>query len=195
MTLADDRPVWHVLRRSTSTSKEVRGLLYAYDRLYANANGSQAMYRLRLTMMGGPKTSNCAQVSGHGRPWSERPDARTGWADLLDSWRCGGDPYGPLLDRTSPLRESRRGKPRQEGYLIRTDRDGHTGSSCVLGCVILMAWPSNRRRFVHLRRGQRIRYGYAMVSTDAHGATDVGRRLRIPGGQGLLAAGVSRPSR
>ncbi len=33
-------------------------------------------------------------------------------------------PDVPILDRTSPLRESRRGKPQREAYLVRTDSNG-----------------------------------------------------------------------
>ena len=125
MTLADDRR--SVARAETIDVdlKEVRGLLYAYDWLYANANGSKGMYRLRLADDGRAENVELLREfpgdAGHGRN-----DLTLGLDGLIYS--IHGDavatPTDHVIDRTSPLRESRRNSPRKEGYVIRTDRDG-----------------------------------------------------------------------
>ncbi|MCE9606811.1 MAG: hypothetical protein K8U03_18140 [Planctomycetia bacterium] len=108
---------------------ECRGLLYAYDRLYLNANNSQAMFSARPT--GDGKFSDLTKLRefkgkvGHGRnDLASAPEGRI--------YSMHGDsvfpPGEPILDRTSPLRESRQliaqGKPpRREGHLIRTDAE------------------------------------------------------------------------
>jgi len=108
------------------TLLECRGLLYAYDSLYANANNSKGMYRLRDTS-GDDRFDEVTLLRefpgtfGHGRN-----DLALGPDGLIYS--IHGDavevPTENIVDRTSPLRDTRRVKPEREGHLIRTDQDG-----------------------------------------------------------------------
>ncbi len=127
MTLADDRRSVARVEPIAVDLPECRGLVYLDGRLYANANNAKTMFRLRLT--------EDAQVEelerfrefpgggGHGRN-----DLALGHDGLIYS--IHGDsveaPGQPIVDRTSPLRESRRGPPQQEAYVVRTDRQGQT---------------------------------------------------------------------
>jgi len=104
---------------------ECRGLLYDGDWLYANANNSKGMYRLPIDQrgeLGKPELLREFPGNvGHGRnDLALGPDGRI--------YSIHGDavtaPESPIVDRTSPLRESRASKPRKEGYLVRADRDG-----------------------------------------------------------------------
>jgi len=105
---------------------ECRGLLYAYDALYANANNSKGMYRLRDTD-GDDRFDDVKLLRefpgsvGHGRN-----DLALGPDGLIYS--IHGDavdiPTRDINDHTSPLREARRGRPTKEGYVVRTDREG-----------------------------------------------------------------------
>jgi putative heme-binding domain-containing protein len=108
------------------TLLECRGLLYAYDSLYANANNSKGMYRLRDTS-GDDRFDEVTLLRefpgtvGHGRN-----DLALGPDGLIYS--IHGDavevPTENIVDRTSPLRDTRRVKPEREGHLIRTNQDG-----------------------------------------------------------------------
>ena len=108
------------------TLLECRGLLYAYDSLYANANNSKGMYRLRDTN-GDDRFDEVMLLRefpgtvGHGRN-----DLVLGPDGLIYS--IHGDavvvPTDNIVDRTSPLRETRRGKPEREGHLLRTNQAG-----------------------------------------------------------------------
>jgi len=105
--------------------KECRGLLYAHGALYANANNTKAFCRLKITEEG--KAVDVEHLRefpgdvGHGRN-----DLALGPNGEIYS--IHGDsvlpPGEPIVDRTSPLRESRRGPPRKEAYLLKTDKDG-----------------------------------------------------------------------
>src|SRR5439155_12026005 len=105
---------------------ECRGLLYAYDALYANANNSKGLYRLRDTD-GDDQFDEVRLLRefpgsvGHGRN-----DLALGPDGLIYS--IHGDavdiPKEDVTDYTSPFREARRGKGTREGHLARTDRDG-----------------------------------------------------------------------
>ena len=106
--------------------KECRGLLYAYDALYANANNSKSFYRLRDT--NGDDRLNQVELLrefpgsvGHGRN-----DLALGPDGLIYS--IHGDavelPMDNINDFTSPLRLARKGIVSDEGHLVRTDRDG-----------------------------------------------------------------------
>ena len=108
------------------TLLECRGLLYAYDSLYANANTSRGFYRLRDTT--GDDQFDDVQLLrrfpgslGHGRN-----DLALGPDGLIYS--IHGDavdlPTTDVLDHTSPFREARKGSRSREGHLLRTDRDG-----------------------------------------------------------------------
>jgi putative heme-binding domain-containing protein len=108
------------------TLLECRGLLYAYDSLYANANNSKGMYRLRDTS-GDDRFDEVKLLRefpgtvGHGRN-----DLALGPDGLIYS--IHGDavvvPTENIVDRTSPLRDTRRVKPEREGHLLRTNQDG-----------------------------------------------------------------------
>jgi putative heme-binding domain-containing protein len=108
------------------TLLECRGLLYAYDSLYANANNSKGMYRLRDTN-GDDQFDEVTLLRefpgtvGHGRN-----DLALGPDGLIYS--IHGDavvvPTDNIVDRTSPLRDTRRGKPEREGHLLRTNENG-----------------------------------------------------------------------
>lgn len=126
MTLSEDGSQVTQVETIDDTLLEVRGLLYAHGALYANANNSLTMVRLR-------------DADGDGR-FDETTTLRTfpggvghGRNDLAlgsDGWiySIHGDsvdlPTENVIDRTSPFREARRGKRTTEGYLIRTDKEG-----------------------------------------------------------------------
>ena len=105
--------------------KECRGLLYAHDALYANANNSKALYRLRDTNGDGKfdeKKSLYASEGGvgHGRnDLALGPDGKI-YAIQGDSVRIPAD----LPNRTSPLRRERVPYRPNEGHVIRLDKDG-----------------------------------------------------------------------
>jgi putative heme-binding domain-containing protein len=108
------------------TLLECRGLLYAYDSLYANANNSKGMYRLQDTS-GDDRFDEVTLLRefpgtvGHGRN-----DLALGPDGLIYS--IHGDsvevPTENIVDRTSPLRDTRRVKPEREGHLLRTNQEG-----------------------------------------------------------------------
>lgn len=105
---------------------ECRGLIYVNDSLYINANNSKAMYRMRDTDGDGQfetlqKLRDFPGNVGHGRN-----DLAIGPEG--DIYSIHGDsvqaPASPILELTSPLRDSRRGPVMQEGQLVRTNSDG-----------------------------------------------------------------------
>ncbi|OAI53672.1 hypothetical protein AYO47_04215 [Planctomyces sp. SCGC AG-212-M04] len=110
------------------TLLECRGLLYAHDSLYANANNSKGLYRLRDTD-GDGKFDDVRLLQqfdggvGHGRN-----DLALGPDGMI--YAINGDSVGipkeGVIDHTSPLREARRDKKSNEGWVWRTDRDGKT---------------------------------------------------------------------
>jgi putative heme-binding domain-containing protein len=126
MTLAADRRSIVRVETIENTLQECRGLLYAYDSLYANANNSKALYRLR-DKDGDDQFDEVKLLRefpgslGHGRN-----DLALGPDGLIYS--IHGDsvdlPTRDINDHTSPLREARRGQSSKEGYVVRTDRDG-----------------------------------------------------------------------
>ena len=109
-----------------ATLEECRGLLFAHGCLYANANNSKGLYRLRDT--NGDDQYDEVQLLyrssggvGHGRN-----DLALGPDGLIYS--IHGDAVDlprDMQDRTSPYREARRGIRSKEGHVIRMDRDGH----------------------------------------------------------------------
>ena len=107
------------------TLKECRGLLYAHGALYANANNSRALYRLRdLDGDGRFEEKNPLYQSeggvGHGRnDLALGPDGMI-YAIHGDSVRIPED----LPNRTSPLRRSRLPYRPNEGHVLRMDEDG-----------------------------------------------------------------------
>jgi putative heme-binding domain-containing protein len=126
MTLATDGRSVAAVETINSDLLECRGLLYAHNALYANANNSKGLYRLRDA----DEDDRLEEVKllrefpggvGHGRN-----DLALGPDGLIYS--IHGDsvdvPTSNVVDRTSPLREARRGQKTSEGYLVRTDGDG-----------------------------------------------------------------------
>ncbi|QDV47638.1 Cytochrome c [Stieleria neptunia] len=126
MTLSRDGKRITAVETINDELLECRGLLYAYDALYANANNSKGLYRLRDT----DADDQFDQVEllrefpgsvGHGRnDLALGPD---GWIYSIhgDSVELATE---NIDDRTSPLRAARNGQRSEEGHLIRTDRDG-----------------------------------------------------------------------
>lgn len=108
------------------TLLECRGLLYAHDSLYANANNSKGLYRLRDTTGDGGFDEVKLLREFPGRVGHGRNDLALGRDGLIYS--IHGDavqvPTENILDRTSPFRAARQGKSTTEGHLIRTDKDG-----------------------------------------------------------------------
>lgn len=104
---------------------ECRGLVYLDGQLYANANNAKKLVRLRIEEDGAAADVQTLREFpggvGHGRnDLALGPD---GWIYSIHGDSVAA-PGKPILDRTSPLRESRRGTPRQEGYLVRADHEG-----------------------------------------------------------------------
>jgi putative heme-binding domain-containing protein len=108
-----------------SDLRECRGLLYAHDSLYVNANNSRGLYRLRDTNGDGrldeKKLLHSSPGSvGHGRnALALGPDGRI--------YAIHGDavnlPDG-IADRTSPLRRNAPPFRPNEGHVLRMDPDG-----------------------------------------------------------------------
>ncbi|MBI2948045.1 MAG: c-type cytochrome [Verrucomicrobia bacterium] len=107
------------------TLDEVRGLLFAHDSLYANANRSRGLFRLRATAGNGQfdevKLLQQTRAGGHGRN-----DLALGPDGLI--YMIHGDdvdlPPG-TLKRTPPIvPDLLPGENLTHGHLIRADRDG-----------------------------------------------------------------------
>ena len=107
------------------TLKECRGLLYAHGALYANANNSRALYRLRD--LDGDDQFEEKKILyqseggvGHGRnDLALGPDGMI-YAIHGDSVHIPED----LPNRTSPLRRNRLPYRPNEGHVLRLDKDG-----------------------------------------------------------------------
>ena len=116
------------------TLKECRGLLFAHDSLYANANNSKGLFRL-LDKDGDDEFDkfNVLYESsggvGHGRN-----DLALGPAGKI--YAIAGDSVDQPQDmknRTSPFREQRQGKNTREGHVIRMNADGSHQELVVAG--------------------------------------------------------------
>ncbi len=105
---------------------ECRGLLYAHNALYANANNSKGLYRLRDT--DGDDTLDDVQLLrefpggvGHGR--NDLSLGKDGWI-----YSIHGDsvevPTDNVVDRTSPFRDTLGGRRTGQGHVVRTDPEG-----------------------------------------------------------------------
>jgi putative heme-binding domain-containing protein len=125
MTLNPTRNSIERVEAINSDLKECRGLLYAYDALYASANNSKGLYRLRDT--NGDEQFDDIELLrefpgnvGHGRN-----DLALGPDGMI--YAIHGDavdvPKENIVDFTSPFREARRGKTTREGFVLRTDRN------------------------------------------------------------------------
>ena len=105
---------------------ECRGLLYAHNALYVNANNSKGLYRLRDT--DGDDTLDEVQLLrefpggvGHGR--NDLSLGKDGWI-----YSIHGDsvevPTDNVVDRTSPFRDVFWGRRTGQGHVVRTDPEG-----------------------------------------------------------------------
>lgn len=114
------------LETLNDTLLECRGLLYAHGGLYANANNSKGLYRLRDST-GDDQLDEVKLLRefpgavGHGRN-----DLAIGPDGLIYS--IHGDsvdlPQTHVEDRTSPFRDGRLDAPQKQGHVIRTDKNG-----------------------------------------------------------------------
>lgn len=119
----DDDGKVRVVKSETieDTLLECRGLVFTKDFLFANANNSKTLYRLRQLPDGTlgepePLYSSSGGV-GHGRN-----ELAIGTDGLL--YAIAGDSVdlpGNAIDWTSPMRKSRQGKKTSEGHLLRID--------------------------------------------------------------------------
>ncbi|QDT12753.1 DUF7133 domain-containing protein [Planctomycetes bacterium K23_9] len=108
------------------TLQECRGLLFVDDVLYANANNSKGLYRLKPETddrFGDPELLyESTGGVGHGRnDLALGPDGKI--------YSIHGDSVGlpaDANDLTSPLRDARNGKKTSEGHLIRVDPSNGT---------------------------------------------------------------------
>lgn len=127
MTLAaDGRSITNV-ETVNDTLLECRGLQFAYDDLYANANNTKGLYRLRDTD-GDDKFDEAKLLRqfeggvGHGRnDLTLGPD---GMLYLIHGDSVDLPRDASCVDWTSPFREHRRGEKSSEGHVLRADRDG-----------------------------------------------------------------------
>jgi putative heme-binding domain-containing protein len=127
MTLADGGGSVSSVETVNDSLLECRGLLFAHDSLYANANNSKALYRLRDTD-GDDRFDQELRLRefegslGHGRnDLTAGPD---GGIYLIHGDAV--DLPENVDDLTSPFREHRRGRRSKEGHVLRTDRDGQS---------------------------------------------------------------------
>ena len=126
MTLSDNRTRVERVEMINDTLQECRGLLYAWDALYASANNSKGLYRLRDMTDDGQFDEVQLLRKFPGDVGHGRNDLALGPDGMIYS--IHGDsvrvPAEEISDRTSPLREAARGQQTTEGHLIRTDHDG-----------------------------------------------------------------------
>ncbi len=127
MTIAEDKKSVARVEKIEVPLEECRGLAYDGEMLYANANNSKAMFRLKIDDERKPqdleKLREFPGGVGHGRNdialWK---DPKT---DKLWVYSIHGDsvdvPTTDIDDRTSPLRETKLLPPKKEGTLIRLD--------------------------------------------------------------------------
>lgn len=122
------------VERINDTLLECRGLLYAHGSLYANANNSKGLYRLRDTD-GDDRFDEVKPLYqsgggvGHGRN-----DLALGPDGLIYSIQGDAvDLPGDCRDHTSPFCEHRRGKKTREGHVIRIDEEGKQREIVVAG--------------------------------------------------------------
>jgi putative heme-binding domain-containing protein len=125
LTLAEDGKA-QSFETINDTLLECRGLLYAHGCLYANANNSKGLYRLRDSN-GDDQFDEVKLLRefpggvGHGRN-----DLALGPDGLIYS--IHGDsvdlPQENVADLTSPYRDGQLDKPQRQGHVVRTDRNG-----------------------------------------------------------------------
>jgi len=107
------------------TLKECRGLLYAYGALYANANNSRALYRLRDLDGDDQFEEKKILYQSEGGVGHGRNDLALGPDGMI--YAIHGDSVhipDSLPNRTSPLRRKRLPYRPNEGHVLRLDKDG-----------------------------------------------------------------------
>ncbi|MCA9163966.1 MAG: PQQ-dependent sugar dehydrogenase [Planctomycetales bacterium] len=107
------------------TLLECRGLLFAHDSLYANANNSKGLYRLRDTDGDDQFDESTLLYRSAGGAGHGRNDLALGPDGMIYS--IHGDSVDlptEFFDATSPLSEHRQGQLTREGHVLRFDRDG-----------------------------------------------------------------------
>ena len=125
MTLADDGDRVAKVETINDELLECRGLLFAHNSLYANANNSKGLYRLRDADGDDQFETVDLLYSSTGGVGHGRNDLALG----PDGWiySIHGDSVDlptTLPDLTSPFREQRRGANTREGHVIRLNADG-----------------------------------------------------------------------
>ena len=107
------------------TLKECRGLLYAHGALYANANNSRALYRLRDLDGDGQFEEKKILYQSEGGVGHGRNDLALGPDGMIYAIH-GDSVHIPdfLPSRTSPLRRKRLPYRPNEGHVLRMDKDG-----------------------------------------------------------------------
>ncbi|MCH7728491.1 MAG: PQQ-dependent sugar dehydrogenase, partial [Planctomycetes bacterium] len=126
MTLSEDGDDIAEVQLINDTLLECRGLLFAFDSLYANANNSKGLYRLRDTDDDDQFDEVKLLYHSPGSVGHGRNDLALGADNMIYS--IHGDavdvPRDGFHDLTTPFREHRRGVKTREGHVIRTDADG-----------------------------------------------------------------------
>ena len=104
--------------------RECRGLLYAHDSLYASANNSKGLYRLRDTNGDGSFDEKKLLHASEGGVGHGRNDLALGPDEKI--YLINGDSVHlpEVTDRTSPLRRKFKPFRINEGHVIRMDADG-----------------------------------------------------------------------
>ena len=105
--------------------KECRGLLYAHGSLYANANNSKGLYRLRDTNGDGKFDKKKLLHASEGGVGHGRNDLALGPEGKI--YAIHGDSVhlpDNIPNRTSPLRKNFKPFRKNEGHVVRMDADG-----------------------------------------------------------------------
>ncbi len=120
MILSDDGNEVTKVESIDETLEECRGLAFIGDDLYANANNSRGLYRLRKEgdKYAAPELLFASSGGvGHGRnDLAVGPDRK-----LYSIHGDSVDLPTDAIDYTSPFRDARRGKKTSEGHLLRID--------------------------------------------------------------------------
>jgi putative heme-binding domain-containing protein len=120
MVLSEDGSKVTKVESIDETLEECRGLAFLGDDLYANANNSKGLYRLRKNANGFATPELLFASSGgvgHGRnDLAVGPDRK-----LYSIHGDSVDLPTEAIDYTSPFRDARRGKKTSEGHLLRID--------------------------------------------------------------------------
>lgn len=116
------------------TLKECRGLLFAHDSLYASANNSKGLYRLRDTDGDDQFDEVKLLYESSGGVGHGRNDLALG-PDGKIYLICGDSVDLPknFQDHTSPFREHSQGQKSREGHVLCFDPDGKNGELVAAG--------------------------------------------------------------